>query len=173
MKIGRPLPDEHNPRFAGYISRVPETDVVAALAAQRDELAARLAAIPEEREGFRYAEGKRSIREVVGHLADTERVLGDRAVCIARGEEAPLPGFDENTYAANSGHDECRLPDLAEELLSLRASHLLLLRHVPDAAWTRRGTVNGHPATPRAMAYVMDGHVRHHLAVLAERYGLG
>ena len=140
---------------------------------ERDELAARLAAIPEERERFRYAEGKWSVRELAGHLVDTERVLGYRAVCIARGESAPLPGFDENAYAASSGHDECRLPDLAEELLSLRASHLLLLRHVPEAAWTRRGIANDNPATPRAMAYVMAGHVRHHLAVLAERYGLG
>ena len=173
MKHERPRPDEYAESFAGYVARVPESDVIAVLTAQRPAVAAVLAAIPEERAGHRYAEGKWSIREVVGHVVDTERVMGYRALCVARGETASLPAFDENLYAARAGHDGCRLADLARELDALRESHLLMLRHVPEDAWARFGTANARPVTPRALAYVIAGHLRHHFAILAERYGTG
>jgi hypothetical protein len=170
MKTVRPRPDEYDEAFERYVSRVPEADVLAALERQPAELAAALAAVPPERERFRYAPGKWSIRDVAGHMLDSERVFGYRALCIARGEKASLPGFEENDYAASAGYDRRTLASILEEFAALRASHVLMLRHVDDEAWGHVGTANGLPITPRALAYVLAGHVRHHLAVLAEKY---
>lgn len=172
MKKQRPAPNEYVSAFERYISRVPETDVLPALEKQPAEIRTALSAVTGERERFRYAPGKWSIREVVGHVIDTERVLGYRAVCIARGETAPLPGYDENTYAANAGHDRRPLASLLAEYEALRRSHVLMLGDLDDAAWLRVGTANGHPVSVRALAFVLVGHVRHHLAVLAEHYGV-
>jgi len=122
MKNERPGPGEYVSYFERYVSRVPETDVLAALERQPDDLRAALARVPEEREGSRYAPGKWSTREVVGHIIDTERVLGYRALCISRGEAAPLPGYDENTYAANAGHDRI-VPFLLDGKEVLVAAH--------------------------------------------------
>ena len=123
-----------------------------------------------EGERFRYAEGKWSIREVLGHLVDTERIMGYRACCVARGETASLPGFDENAYVANASFDACPLSGLLEELQHVREGHLAFFRHLDGKAWARIGAANAHPISARALAYVMVGHPRHHLAVLRERY---
>ncbi|MGA7990213.1 MAG: DinB family protein [Thermoanaerobaculia bacterium] len=173
MKNTRPRPDEYDASFETYVSRVPETDVLAALEHQPAELAAALASVSPEREHHRYAPGKWSIREVVGHMLDAERVFGYRALCVARGERASLPSFEENDYAATAGHDLRPLASLLEELTTLRASHVLMFRHLEDRAWERVGTANGRPVTPRALAFILVGHVRHHAAVLREKYGVG
>ncbi|MFI5121079.1 MAG: DinB family protein [Thermoanaerobaculia bacterium] len=173
MKSSRPRPDEYDAAFERYVSRVPETDILSALERQPAEFAAALASVPSEREGHRYAPGKWSIREVVGHMLDAEHVMGYRALAISRGDKASLPGFEQNDYAANAGSDRRTLASLAAEFTSLRASHVLMLRHVDDAGWVRVGTANGLPITPRALAYVLVGHVRHHIAVLREKYGVG
>jgi hypothetical protein len=166
----RPSSTEYASFYAGYVSRVPETDVLAALAAQKEELPAALAGVRGEAERFRYAEGKWSIREVVGHLIDSERVFGYRALSIARGEKAPLPGFDEKAYVANAAFDLCPLEDLLGEFVQVREGHLALFRHLSEEAWTRSGVANANPVTVRALAFIMVGHPRHHLAVLHERY---
>jgi hypothetical protein len=140
------------------------------LKSQPDELMASLSEMSEEAAGFRYEPGKWSIREVVGHLIDTERVMGYRAMCISRGETVSLPGFDESTYAESAGHDACTLSSLLEEFGFVRRSHALMLGHLSRPAWTRVGTANQHPVSVRALAFVMAGHVRHHQAVLRERY---
>ena len=168
MKSSRPRPDEYDVAFERYVSRVPETDILAAL-----ELAAVLASVPLEREEYRYAPGKWTIRDVVGHILDAERVFGYRALCVARGDKASLPGFEENDYAANAGSDRRTLASFAAEFTSLRASHVLMLQHVDDAGWVRVGTANALPVTPRSLAYILVGHVRHHVAVLREKYGVG
>lgn len=168
--IGRPAPGEYGPYFERYIGLVPETDVLAAMERQLADVAGALGGVSEARAGFRYAEGKWSLRQVAGHLADTERLFAYRALCIARGETISLPAFDENAYVDNAAFDEIAFRDLVEEFLLARRSHLLLFRGFSPEAWTRIGTANGLPASPRALAYNLVGHVRHHLKVAAERY---
>ena len=167
-----PAASEYAPFYAGYVAKVAdESDVVATLERQRDELAA-LPAAAGERETHRYADGKWSVREVVGHLGDAERVFGYRLFCISRGEQQSLPGFDENTYAARSGADARPLAELVAELLALREVNLGVVRRLEGATWEQRGVANNHPITVRALVYVLAGHARHHLDILRERYGV-
>ena len=166
----RPAANEYAPFFEGYISLVRDEDIMAALEGQIGDVSRALAAVPPERERFRYAPDKWSIRELVGHFIDAERVLGYRVLCIARGDQTPLPGFDEQTYARQSRHDEYPLIELIREFETVRSGHLLLLRHLGEAAWTRLGTANANPVSVRALAFIMAGHVRHHLGVLQSRY---
>jgi hypothetical protein len=169
--VERPPNTEYAAPFEKYVSRVTETDVLAAMAAQHDELTAALSPVRgEAAERFRYAEGKWSIREVVGHLIDCERIFGYRAVSIARGEMTPLPGFDENAYAANAPFDGYPLAELLEELGHVRRGHLAFFRHLTPEAWLRTGTSNTKPISVRALAFIIVGHPRHHLAILRERY---
>jgi len=168
----RPSPEHYNPAMQRYVSLIQEVDILDVLESQLRRWLPALAALPPDRAGFRYAAGKWTIREVVGHVTDTERVFGYRALALARGETASLPPFDENVYAAAAGHDRCPFPELIDELSALRRSHVHLFRHLDDASWDRVGTAGGFATTPRAMSYVMAGHVRWHGMVLAERYGL-
>jgi len=168
----RPKQDEYAPFYASYVSLVPETDALAVLAAQPAELQALAAKVPAEREQHRYAPGKWSLREVFGHLTDGERVFGYRAFCISRGDQASLPGFDEQSYIAGADYDQVRLGDLAADFAALRQSNLVVLRRLQAADWARGGTANGTPVTVRALAFIMAGHVRHHLGVLRARYGV-
>ncbi|SRR5260221_6819214 len=168
---GRPDPSEYAPGFQGYIDRAKsEDDIIAALTSQVDELRALLGGLDASAAGHRYAEGKWSIREVIGHVADAERVFGYRAMCIARGETTSLPGFDENVYAAHSPADARSLADLLDEYAEQRSAGIRMLRSLTPESWTRGGTANGRAVTARAIAYVMLGHARHHMAVLRERY---
>lgn len=168
----RPAPSEYFTTFERYISLVPEDDVLPVMTAQAHDLRAGLDRVTEDQAGFRYAAGKWTPREVVGHVIDTERIFGYRALCLARGETQSLPGFEQDDFAAAAGHDGVPFGELAEEFTHLRASHLRLFAHLDDRAWTRIGTVNGNPATARAMAYAIVGHARHHVNVLRDRYGL-
>lgn len=171
--ISRPTETEYAPFYAGYVSHVPEEEVLPILTDQIAELSRLLDRLPAERETYRYAPGKWSIRELVGHLGDAERVFGYRAFCISRGDQTPLPGFDENVYVERSGFDERPLAELVSELASLRESNLALLRRLDADAWTRVGTANGNPVSVRALAFIMAGHLRHHMKMLRERYGVG
>jgi hypothetical protein len=168
----RPMPTEYAAAFEDYVSRVPETDPIPVLARQPDELMTSLSPLSEEAASLRYEPGKWSIRELLGHVIDSERVMGYRALCISRGETASLPGFEEKEYAENAGHDAYTLRSLLEEFELVRRSHVSMLRHLAPAAWTRIGTANAHPVSVRALAFVMAGHVRHHHSVLRERYGV-
>ena len=172
MKIERPVPGEYNPAFERYLSHVPEDDALPVLARQPAQVRAALEGISGERAGFRYGPDKWSIREVVGHFTDAERVFGFRALTFARGDKTALPGFEENDYAAVAGHDRYALPDLVAEFEALRRSHVSMLAHLDPAAIARLGTANGSPLSVRAIAFIMAGHVRHHLGVLASRYGV-
>ena len=151
---------------------VPETDIVGVLEPQVEEIRRLLAAVPAERETYRYAEGKWSIRQVLGHLVDGERVFGYRAFCISRGEQAALPSFDENQYVAEARSDGVPLRELVDELALVRRSNLAVLRRLDAREWARVGTASGKPVSVRALAWVMAGHPRHHLQVLRERYGV-
>jgi len=170
--IDRPRASEYAPFYAGYVALVPPGDVLETLAEQRGTLRSTAAAVPADRERFRYAPGKWSVREVFSHLGDAERVFGHRAFRFGRGDETPLPGFDENHYVEASGADERELAELAAELVLLREANLLMLRSLAQEAWTLGGAANGTPVTVRALAWILAGHTEHHLRVLAERYGV-
>jgi hypothetical protein len=131
-----------------------------------------LAAVPADRAGFRYAPGKWSVREVVMHLSDVERIMAYRALRVARGDATPLPGFDENAYAPLSNAEALTISALAEEWSDVRRASLSMFRHLPAEAWTRRGTASGAPVSVRALAWIIAGHELHHLSVLIERYGV-
>jgi hypothetical protein len=170
---GRPEPDEIPAHFAGYIARVTETDPVTVCAAQIEETTALLRGLSETDALYRYAPGKWSIKEVVGHLADTERIMAYRALRIARGDQTPLPGFDENTYVPPAKFDGRPLADLIGEFRTVRAATLALLRTFDAEAWLRRGIASGKPISVRALGFVIPGHERHHVEVLRTRYGVG
>ena len=171
--VGRPEPDEMPPHFVGYLKRVPELDPVTACATQIEETLVLLDRISETDAMYRYAHGKWSIKEVVGHLTDVERIMAYRALCIARGDTTPLPGFDENAYVPVAKFDIRSLADLVGELRSARAATLALLRTFDADAWRRRGTASGKPVSARALAFMIPGHERHHVEILRTRYGVG
>lgn len=170
MHASRPSQTEYAPYFNRYIGLVAQSEFVTVLTGQPAEYAAQLGRLSPEQAGFRYAPGKWSIREVLGHVIDAERVFGYRALCIARGETVSLPGFDENEYAAASGHDGCSLVELLEEFAHVRRGHIALFGHLGQAAWERTGTVNENAISVRGLAYIMTGHARHHAGILKERY---
>jgi hypothetical protein len=172
MPTGRPAESEHAPYYGRYVSLVAEDDAIAALERQVDEIRRLVASVPADRETFRYGPDKWSVRQVIGHLVDGERVFGYRAFCISRGEQAALPSFDENAYVAESRYDEIPLPELGRELLAVRDANLVALRRLDAGAWTRMGSASGKPVSVRALGFVMVGHVRHHAAILRERYGI-
>ena len=166
----RPEASEYAPYYERYVSLVPDGDVVETLARQNEEVLALFGGITEERAGFRYEPGKWSIKEVVGHVIDTERVFAYRALAIARGDRAALPGMDQEEYMAGSDFDARTLADLAEEFSHLRRANVLMLRGLPPGAWSRRGVASGNEVTVRALAYIIAGHVAHHVQVLRTRY---
>lgn len=168
--IERPPSTEYPSHFEQYIARVPEPDVMLALAQQATELAQLLAGVSEESASYRYVLDKWSVRQVVGHMIDAERILSCRAVCIARGEKAPLPGFDENEYMQHASFDSCTLNELLKEFELVRASNVLFFRHLHGDARMRIGVANANEVSVRALAYILVGHLRHHIAVLQERY---
>jgi len=172
-RIAPPGPDEYGPGYAGYVGRVPaEADILEVLVRQGGSTRARLDTVAESRGTYRYAAGKWSIKEVVLHLSDTERIMAYRALRVARADQTPLPGFDETAYAPASGADAVPLVELTQGLSDVRGATLTLFRHLPPEAWTRRGTASGAPVSVRSLAWIIAGHERHHLEVLAERYGV-
>jgi hypothetical protein len=168
-----PAIDEYSQGYADYVGRVPaETDILDVLARQLEETSGRLAGIPDARGGFRYAPAKWSVKELVSHLSDTERIMVYRALRFARGDAAPLAGFDENAYVPESGADGRSLASLVGEWVAVRQASLAFFHGLPPGTWGRRGMVDGNPLTVRALAYVVAGHEQHHLEVLRTRYRL-
>lgn len=168
----RPEPSEYPAWYAGYVSRVPDGDIVTVLRQAGQELATALAGIPEFRGEHRYAEGKWTVRTLLGHMIDAERIFAYRALRLARGDATPLPGWEENDYARTAGSDTRSVADLASELLVVRESTVRLFDSLPNDAWVRSGTVNNGQVSVRALAYITAGHADHHLGVLRDRYGV-
>ena len=168
----RPEPTEHDPYYAKYIAQVPDGNVVDLLAAQVEDTAGMLAAVPPARESFRYAPGKWSVREVVGHVIDAERVFASRALWFARSAEGALPSMDQDAWVAVSNAGGRALADLIAELRATRASTVALLRSFDDEAGLRRGVASGNEITVRSLAWIIAGHERHHQALLRRDYGL-
>jgi hypothetical protein len=171
--IEKPGESEYAPFYAGYIAKIADVDVLELLEHQRESLRHLASAASPEQQELRYAPGKWSVREVVGHLIDGERVFGYRAFRIGRGDQTPLPGFNENEYVAASGYHHRDLASLAEEFALVRAANLAVFKGLSEEDWRRIGTANGYPVSVRALAFIMAGHVEHHMALLSERYGLG
>lgn len=170
MRMMRPAENDYGPFYAEYVSLVPEDDVLSAIEKQSSETQRLLSSLDDARAMYRYAEGKWSVKEVIGHLTDAERVFGYRAMCIARGEQQSLPGFDENDYMVHANFDAWRLGDLAECYALVRRANIVMFRNLTEDAWARRGVANEHEITVRAIAYIIVGHERHHANVLRERY---
>lgn len=156
--------------YAGYVARVPPGDIVERLRTQLDGSLELVAELPPSAADYAYAPGKWSVKQVIGHLADAERIMSMRAVCFARGEAAPLPAFDEDAYVAAAGFEHRTLDSLTAELRAVRRASLALFDGLPLEAWTRQGIASGHPITVRALAWIIVGHELHHRAIIEERY---
>jgi hypothetical protein len=169
----RPTADEHSPYYSKYIALVPSDDlsIAAHLADQHHETVDALRKAKAKGD-FAYAPGKWTVKEVIGHICDTERIFAYRALRFARGDSTELPGFDENAYVAGSNFRSRTMDDLLEELWAVRAATLSLAKHLPESAMSLRGSANATPVTVRALLYIIAGHERHHLALLRERYGV-
>jgi uncharacterized damage-inducible protein DinB len=166
----RPEPTEFSPYYAGYVARVPDGDIIETLRSQEEATVGLARSLAEEKGSHRYAPGKWSIRQVLGHMADTERIMAYRALRAARGDATPLPGFDENLYVQNARFDERSLASLSDELALVRQGTLAVLAPLNEQELGRAGSANGSPITARALAWIIAGHERHHLAILRERY---
>ena len=166
----KPQKDEYPEFFARYVALVPEDDVVSALVAQGDATAAVLSSITEEKAAFRYAPDKWSIKQLVNHMADAERIFNYRTVSIARGDTRPLLGFDEQAFAAAAESDRRAFREIADEVNVVRKATIALFKSLSDTAWKRVGIANDSRMSVRALAFVTLGHERHHLKVLREKY---
>ncbi len=169
-RIARPAADEYAPYFGKYIAQLPDGDVLELLRRQIIETTAMLGKISDGDADYRYADGKWSIKEVIGHVTDAERIMVYRAVCFARGDTTPLPGFEENDYVARSKFAARPLGDLLAELKAVRAATVLFFAGLDEEELMRRGTANDNPYSVRSVAYIVAGHERHHAGLLAERY---
>lgn len=174
-RLDRPGEGEYNQYYAKYLALVPPGDIVAILREQGQSLLELLRHVPESGANHAYAPGKWSIKEVIGHLADTERVFAYRALRFARADITPLPGFDEQQWMPPAHFGARALAHIGAEFAAVRAATIALLDGLPEEAWTRQGEANGHPISVRALAAIVAGHELHHRAILLERYlpGIG
>lgn len=166
----RPKQGDHAPFYETYVSLVQEENLADAMHGSLEEIREALELIPVEKADHAYAEGKWTVKELLQHMIDTERVFSYRAICIARGEQQPLPGFDENAYASLADVSHRSLKEMKEELLALRSSVYLMFRGFNGQMLERTGTASGKPITVNALGYICIGHVRHHVRILKERY---
>ncbi|HEX7182106.1 MAG TPA: DinB family protein [Thermoanaerobaculia bacterium] len=168
--VGRPEPNEAAPYYFKYIDQAQGDDVVTVLEAQLDEILAFLNGVSEEKSLHRYAPEKWSIRQVLNHVTDTERVFLFRAFWFARGFDSPLPSFDEKISAGASRADELSWARHVEEFRAARLATLTFFRNLPAEGWMRSGIASDNPFSVRALAYIVAGHAAHHVAILQERY---
>lgn len=168
--ISRPLETEYATYYDKYVSKVPQGDLIEILSAQIARAESIFGDITEEKSKYRYAEGKWSIREVLGHILDTERIFAYRALRISRNDKTALPGFEQDDFVPYSNHENILLKDILEEFLLVRKANLKMFESFNDEMWTRIGTASGNPVSVRAIAYILAGHFIHHTAVIEEKY---
>jgi hypothetical protein len=164
---GRPAESEVAPWARNYVDGVEGGDILHSLTTQRDHLIGILARLDGS---FRYAPGKWTVSEVLGHVTDAERIFAYRTLCVARGDQTPLPPFEQDDYMANANFSGRSLADITAEFEAVRDSSIRLLRSLPAEAWMRRGTVSGYSVTTRGLAFVLAGHEKHHTRILREKY---
>jgi uncharacterized damage-inducible protein DinB len=173
MTISKPQSGDYALPFQTYVDDAgARGDDAMAILEGQDSLLTAMASWPETKAGHRYADGKWSVREVVGHIADAERIFTYRLLRIARGDATPLAGFDENAYQLTSGFEQRTLASVVAELRAVRSATLPLVRSLDTAALERTGTASNKRATVRAMAWVVAGHFQHHANILKDRYGM-
>lgn len=171
MTINRPDASEFAAFYAGYVAKVPDSGPVAQL---KDQVAAleKLKSLPDDKADHAYAEGKWTVKEVVGHCADAERVFSYRLTRIARGDKTPLAGFDENAWAKTAPHRTRSISAVVDEMIAVRRATLALMESLDERAIANSTTANNKEITGRALCWIIAGHARHHLDVLHERYGI-
>lgn len=165
-----PEATEYAPYYAGYVSLVPEGDILTTLAEQMDSTVRFLRSIDEEKASHRYAAGKWSIKELVGHITDGERIFAYRALRFARNDKTELPGFEQDDYIRNASFDAIPFDELVREFELVRGANLLMFKHLDAEAWLRRGVASEAEVSVRALAFIMAGHVQHHIEILKTRY---
>jgi hypothetical protein len=167
--MNRPTAGEYAPYYEKYIALVPEGDIVTIMDAQLGAVLKLLRPVAEPQASVPHPPYTWTVKEVVGHWTDTERIFGYRALRIARNDRTPLPGFEEKDYAREGAFNRLPLANLLSEFESLRHSHVSMFRSLPEPAWARGGEANGNLVTVRALSYMIVGHVQHHLAILRQR----
>ncbi|MGB2623261.1 MAG: DinB family protein [Candidatus Acidiferrum sp.] len=170
MKLPRPEPGEYAAYYEKYISLVPGDDIAGALEMQRVHTMQLFAGRSEREGNFRYAPDKWTVKDVLGHVTDSERIFAYRALRIARGDKTPIEGFEQDDYVRGAGFNERMLANLVEEYADVRSATLALFRSFSNEAWLRRGTANKNEVSVRALAYMTAGHELHHRQILEERY---
>ena len=166
-----PRADELNIYYQSYLKYIPaDADLLSVIKEQAGISQQFLSSIPKEKESYAYAVGKWTVKEVVGHLCDTERILSCRALRFSRNDKTPLPGFDENTYTPNSNYSSRSLKNIADELAAIRQSSISLFSNMSSDMFDRVGTANNSEYTVRSMLFMIAGHERHHLQVIREKY---
>jgi DinB family protein len=171
--INRPQSGEFAPYYERYISLIEGEDVLAALDRQRRETMLLLSGRNEEDGNYRYAPGKWSAKEVLGHVCDTERIFAYRALRFSRADATPLAGFEQDDYVRNGPFANRSLEDLVEDFIAVRRASISLFRNLDEAAWSYRGVANNSEVTVRALAYIIAGHELHHRRILEEKYFTG
>ena len=166
----RPQAGEYAPHYDRYIALVSGADVLGVLDEQRRQMLLLLSGRTEADGDFRYAPEKWSLKEVLGHVNDTERIMSYRALHIARGDATPIPGYEQDDYVRNAPFRQCHLADLIEDYIAVRRATLSLFRNLDEAAWTRCGVANKNEVTVRALAYIVAGHDLHHRRIIEEKY---
>ncbi|HEX8141079.1 MAG TPA: DinB family protein [Pyrinomonadaceae bacterium] len=167
---GKPETREYLAYYGRYVSLVPDGDILTILKDQMDETISLLRSIPESQGGFRYATGKWSMKELIGHVIDTERIFAYRALRFARNDKTPLPGYEQDDYIRNASFDNHALGELTSEFESVRRSSIFLLKHLDREAWMRTGMANDSEVSVRALAYIIAGHELHHREILRKKY---
>lgn len=170
LAISPPEPSEYAPYYGRYIALVPGHDILATLDEQRRQTVLLLSCRTDEEGDFRYAPGKWSAKEVLGHVCDTERVFAYRALRIARADQTPMEGFEQDDYVRNGPFANAPISDLVEDYIAVRRATISLLRSLDEPAWSRRGIANKNEVTVRALAYIIAGHELHHRKMLVEKY---
>ncbi|SMD31991.1 DinB superfamily protein [Reichenbachiella faecimaris] len=170
IKIAKPEVNEYHEFYAGYIGHVGETDVVQLIVEQKTDFIQFIHAIPDDRYNYAYAAGKWTIKQLVRHIIDAERMFGFRAMSIARGEKAKLPGFDDHLYVEMVDDSKNSIQDLLGEFESLRESHIEMISNFTSQATERIGNANGSDISVRAIIFIIAGHVAHHKQIITERY---
>src|SRR5262245_50892331 len=166
----RPESSEHAPYYRKYIALVPDGDLGVTLNRQFEATLTLLSPLSEQRAAYAYAPGKWNIKEVLGHLIDSERVFAYRALRIARNDKTPLPGYEQDDYVATAGFTARSLAGLLEEFASVRKASVQLFKHFSPEEWLRRGTANGTEVTVRSLGYIIAGHELHHIDIVRNRY---
>jgi DinB superfamily len=166
----RPHPGEYTPYYDRYISLVPANDVLAALEDQRRQMLLLLCGRTEADGDLRYAPEKWSLKEVLGHINDTERIMSYRALRISRGDATPIEGYEQDDYVRNGPFGRRPLADLIEDYIAVRRGTVSLFRNLDEGAWSRRGVANKNEVTVRALAYIIAGHELHHRGIIEEKY---